>query len=64
MEKSSNDRRGFTLIELLVVIAIISVLAAVLFPVFATAREKARQTSCLNNLNVQKRLSRMRAVVH
>jgi prepilin-type N-terminal cleavage/methylation domain-containing protein/prepilin-type processing-associated H-X9-DG protein len=43
------DRKGFTLIELLVVIAIISILAAVLFPVFAKAREKARQTSCLNN---------------
>ncbi len=41
--------RGFTLIELLVVIAIIAILAAILFPVFAKAREKARQTSCLNN---------------
>ena len=40
---------GFTLIELLVVIAIIAVLAAILFPVFAKAREKARQSSCLNN---------------
>jgi prepilin-type N-terminal cleavage/methylation domain-containing protein/prepilin-type processing-associated H-X9-DG protein len=40
---------GFTLIELLVVIAIISILAAILFPVFATAREKARQTSCASN---------------
>ncbi len=42
-------RRGFTLIELLVVIAIIAILAAILFPVFARAREKARQTSCLSN---------------
>ena len=41
--------KGFTLIELLVVIAIIAILAAILFPVFARAREKARQTSCLNN---------------
>ena len=42
-------RRAFTLIELLVVIAIIAILAAILFPVFAKAREKARQTSCLSN---------------
>jgi prepilin-type N-terminal cleavage/methylation domain-containing protein/prepilin-type processing-associated H-X9-DG protein len=42
-------RRGFTLIELLVVIAIIAILAAILFPVFARAREKARQANCLSN---------------
>jgi prepilin-type N-terminal cleavage/methylation domain-containing protein len=44
-----SRQRGFTLIELLVVIAIIAILAAILFPVFAKAREKARQNSCLNN---------------
>jgi len=43
-------RKGFTLIELLVVIAIIAILAAILFPVFARAREKARQASCVSNL--------------
>ncbi|MBW3624503.1 MAG: DUF1559 domain-containing protein [Armatimonadetes bacterium] len=46
----SGPRGGFTLIELLVVIAIIAILAAVLFPVFAAAREKARQSACLNNV--------------
>jgi prepilin-type N-terminal cleavage/methylation domain-containing protein/prepilin-type processing-associated H-X9-DG protein len=45
-----NRRRGFTLIELLVVIAIIAILAAILFPVFARAREAARATSCKSNL--------------
>ncbi|MBD3291989.1 MAG: DUF1559 domain-containing protein [Armatimonadia bacterium] len=43
------SRRGLTLIELLVVIAIIAILAAILFPVFARAREKARQASCMSN---------------
>lgn len=43
-------RKGFTLIELLVVIAIIAILAAILFPVFARAREKARQSACTSNL--------------
>ena len=45
-----SRRKGFTLIELLVVIAIIAILAAILFPVFAKARAKARQASCLSNL--------------
>lgn len=57
----SHSRSGFTLIELLVVIAIIAILAAILFPVFASAREKARQTACLNNLYQIGRAIRMYA---
>jgi prepilin-type N-terminal cleavage/methylation domain-containing protein len=48
--RNPYKRNGFTLIELLVVIAIIAILAAILFPVFAKAREKARQSSCSNNM--------------
>lgn len=48
--RKKQKRGAFTLIELLVVIAIISILAAILFPVFARARENARRTSCLSNM--------------
>lgn len=48
--KTRSSKRGFTLIELLVVIAIIAILAAILFPVFARARENARRSSCQSNL--------------
>lgn len=50
MYRNHTKHRGFTLIELLVVIAIIAILAAILFPVFARAREAARATSCKSNL--------------
>lgn len=51
MQRVRHSRKGFTLIELLVVIAIIAILAAILFPVFARARQAAQRSSCSNNLH-------------
>src|SRR5437870_8136292 len=50
MTRERRQHCGFTLIELLVVIAIIAILAAILFPVFAQVREKARMSACLSNM--------------
>jgi prepilin-type N-terminal cleavage/methylation domain-containing protein/prepilin-type processing-associated H-X9-DG protein len=61
MKRNPGRRQGFTLIELLVVIAIIAILAAILFPVFAQARDKARQAACLSNLKQIGLASRMYA---
>ncbi len=62
--KTNLKRPGFTLIELLVVIAIIAILAAILFPVFARAREKARQTTCTSNQRQIVALTQMYAQDH
>src|SRR5688500_4509655 len=60
----SKKTSGFTLIELLVVIAIIAILAAILFPVFARAREKARQASCASNMKQHRTAAMMYAQDH
>jgi len=49
-QKYRGEKKGFTLIELLVVIGIIAILAAILFPVFASAKARAKQATCLSNL--------------
>jgi len=59
-----TTKKGFTLIELLVVIAIIAILASILFPVFARAREKARQTTCISNVKQMVSLMNMYAQDH
>lgn len=59
-----NRSKGFTLIELLVVIAIIAILAAILFPVFASAKEKARSSQCLSNMNQLGKAMRMYLDAH
>ncbi|MEI6521084.1 MAG: prepilin-type N-terminal cleavage/methylation domain-containing protein [bacterium] len=64
MKTQTKHHRGFTLIELLVVIAIIAILAAILFPVFARAREKAHQTTCTSNLRQLAALTQMFAQDH
>lgn len=61
MKKTS---KGFTLIELLVVIAIIAILAAILFPVFSSAKEKARSSQCINNMNQLGKAMRMYLDAH
>jgi len=61
MDRPFTARRAFTLIELLVVIAIVAILAALLFPVFAAARERARITTCSSNLRQLGMASRMYA---
>jgi prepilin-type N-terminal cleavage/methylation domain-containing protein len=60
-QRRASQRRGFTLIELLVVIAIIAILASILFPVFAQAREAARRSQCLSNMRQLSSVIRMYA---